>query len=82
MYLATCTWPDIAYTVRELAKFMSNFGKAHITAAKHLLHYEEPCLMVSYLVKPMLHILYSEPYPILIGMGEFRKFISGFIIFW
>ena len=39
MYLATCTQPDIAYTVRELVKFMSNFGKVHILAAKHLLRY-------------------------------------------
>lgn len=29
MYLATTTRPDIAYAVRELAKFMSNYGAAH-----------------------------------------------------
>jgi hypothetical protein len=39
MYLATCTRPDIAYTVRELAQFMSNYGAAHWAAAKHLLRY-------------------------------------------
>ena len=39
MYLATCTRPDIAYAVRELTRFMSNYGKAHFTAAKHLLRY-------------------------------------------
>ena len=39
MYLATCTRPDIAYTVRELARFMSNYGQRHFEAAKHLLRY-------------------------------------------
>jgi hypothetical protein len=39
MYLATCTRPDIAFAVRELARYMSNFGKQHIAAAKHLLRY-------------------------------------------
>lgn len=29
MYLATTTRPDIAYAVRELAQFMSNYGSAH-----------------------------------------------------
>ena len=37
MYLATCTQPDIAFTVRELAKFMSNYRHEHWQAAKHLL---------------------------------------------
>lgn len=39
MYLATCTRLDIAYTVRELARFVSNYGPMHITAVKHLLRY-------------------------------------------
>ena len=39
MYLATCTRPDISYTVRDLARFMSNYGPAHFQAAKHLLRY-------------------------------------------
>lgn len=39
MYLATCTWPDIAYVVRNLARFMFNYWQKHFEAAKHLLHY-------------------------------------------
>jgi Reverse transcriptase (RNA-dependent DNA polymerase) len=39
MYLATCTRPDISFSVRELARFMSNYGKRHYDAAKHLLRY-------------------------------------------
>jgi hypothetical protein len=39
MYLATCTRPDIAYAVRELTRFMSNYGREHFAAAKHLLRY-------------------------------------------
>jgi hypothetical protein len=39
MYLSTCTRPDISYTVRELACFMSNYGQRHFEAAKHLLRY-------------------------------------------
>lgn len=39
IYLNTCTCPNIAYTVRELTRFMSNYGPAHIAAAKHLPRY-------------------------------------------
>lgn len=39
MYLATCTHPDIAYTIHELARFMANYGPSHIAVAKHLLRY-------------------------------------------
>jgi hypothetical protein len=39
MYLSTCTRPDISYAVRELARFMSNYGPKHYAAAKHLLRY-------------------------------------------
>ena len=39
MYLSTCTRPDIAFAVRNLARFMSNFGRAHFEAAKFLLRY-------------------------------------------
>ena len=39
MYLSTCTRPDIAYAVQELARFMSNYGQHHFEAAKHLLRY-------------------------------------------
>ena len=39
MYLSNCTRPDISFAVRELAKFMSNYGSKHYEAAKHLLRY-------------------------------------------
>jgi hypothetical protein len=39
MYLVTCMRPDIAYAVRELTRFMSNYGRNHFAAAKHLLRY-------------------------------------------
>ena len=39
MYLSTCTRPDITYAIRELARFMSNYGERHFAAAKHLLRY-------------------------------------------
>jgi hypothetical protein len=39
LYLANCTRPDIAYAVRELARFMGNWGEQHWSAAKHVLRY-------------------------------------------
>ena len=39
MYLATCTRPDIAYTVSQLGRFSSNPGKQHWAAVKHLFRY-------------------------------------------
>jgi hypothetical protein len=39
MYLSTCTRPDISFAVRELARYMSNYGMKHYKAAKHLLRY-------------------------------------------
>ena len=39
MYLATCTRPDIAFTVSQLARFNSNPGKQHWAAVKHLFRY-------------------------------------------
>jgi hypothetical protein len=39
MYLSTCTRPDISFAVRELARFMSNYGQQHYNATKHLLRY-------------------------------------------
>ena len=32
MYLSTCTRPDISFAVRELARFMSNYGRKHYDA--------------------------------------------------
>ena len=38
-YLATCTRPDISYTVSQLAQFSSCAGMQHWAAVKHLFRY-------------------------------------------
>lgn len=39
MYLATCTHPNIAYTVSKLAQFNTNPGHQHWITVKHLFRY-------------------------------------------
>ncbi|KAE9016351.1 Retrovirus-related Pol polyprotein from transposon TNT 1-94 [Phytophthora fragariae] len=39
MYLATCTRPDIAHAVGEVAKFCERYNKSHWVAAKRILKY-------------------------------------------
>ena len=39
IYLATCTHPDIAYSVSLLARFSANPGQKHWQAVKHLFRY-------------------------------------------
>ena len=39
MYIATCTRPDIAHAVGEVAKFCERYNKSHLTAAKRILKY-------------------------------------------
>uniref|UniRef100_H3H9M2 Uncharacterized protein n=1 Tax=Phytophthora ramorum TaxID=164328 RepID=H3H9M2_PHYRM len=39
MYLATCTRPDIAQAVGEVAKFCKRYNKSHWVAAKRILKY-------------------------------------------
>uniref|UniRef100_A0AAV1TIP8 Polyprotein n=1 Tax=Peronospora matthiolae TaxID=2874970 RepID=A0AAV1TIP8_9STRA len=39
MYIATCTRPDIAHAVGEVAKFCERYDKSHWTAAKRILKY-------------------------------------------
>uniref|UniRef100_H3GB69 Reverse transcriptase Ty1/copia-type domain-containing protein n=1 Tax=Phytophthora ramorum TaxID=164328 RepID=H3GB69_PHYRM len=39
MYLATCTRPDIAQAVGEVAKFCERYNKSHWVAAKRILKY-------------------------------------------
>ena len=39
MYMATCTRPDIAYSVSLLARFSANPGQKHWQAVKHLFWY-------------------------------------------
>jgi hypothetical protein len=82
MYLATCTRPDIAFTVRELAKFMSNYGEAHWKAAKHLLRYLQGTRSYGIYYGNL-----DEPYPIFKcfadsdwAQAEGRKSVCGFVI--
>jgi hypothetical protein len=82
MYLSTCSRPDIAYTVRELARFMSNYGPLHITAAKHLLRYLKGTSFYGIwlgrkkLLYPQFRALSDSDW----GMGDDRKSVSGFVI--
>ena len=39
VYLATCTHPDIAYSISLLARFSANLGQKHWQAVKHLFRY-------------------------------------------
>jgi hypothetical protein len=82
MYLSTCTRPDITYAIRELARFMSNFGQRHFDAAKHLLRYLQGTRSRG--------IIYGDSTPSLPifrsftdsdwAMSESRKSVSGYII--
>jgi hypothetical protein len=82
MYLATCTRPNIAYAVRELARFMSNYGPPHVAAAKHLLRYLKGTTTFGIILGnadrqyPMFRALTDSDW----GMGDERKSISGYLI--
>jgi hypothetical protein len=82
MYLSTCTRPDISFAVRELAKYMSNFGTKHYEAAKHLLRYLQGTR-----TQGIVYGNAPNPYPLFTAfadsdwaMSENRKSISGFLI--
>ena len=82
MYLATCTQPDIAWAVHELARFIANHGEKHWTYTKHLLQYLSSTQSISVILGHC-----DNPYPLLKAlsdsdwvMGEHCKSISGFII--
>jgi hypothetical protein len=82
MYLTTCTRPDIAYAVRELARFMGNPGEMHWKCAKHVLRYL--CGTANY---GLLLGNVDEPYPLFRGltdsdwgMGDQRKSVSGYVV--
>jgi hypothetical protein len=82
MYLATCTRPDIAYAVRELARFMSNYGQRHFEAAKHLLRYLQGTRTRGIIygnsthVTPIFRSFANSDW----AMSEDRKSISGYLI--
>jgi hypothetical protein len=82
MYLSTCTRPDITYAVRELARYMSNYGQRHYDAAKHLLRYLQGTRS-----RGLVYGKLANPYPLFRAfadsdwaMSEGRKSVSGYVI--
>ena len=82
MYLATCTRPDISYTIRELARYMSNYGQRHYDAAKHLLRYLQGTQS-----RGLIYGQTPNPYPLFRAfsnsdwaMSKGRRSVSSFII--
>jgi Reverse transcriptase (RNA-dependent DNA polymerase) len=82
MYLSTCTCPNISYTVRELARFMSNYGEKHFEAAKHLL-----CYLQGTRCRGLVYGNTPSTYPIFCAfadsdwaMSEGHCSVSGFVI--
>jgi hypothetical protein len=82
MYLSTCTRPDISYAVRELARFMSNYGRRHYDAAKHLLRYLKGTISRGIIygdsidLNPSFRSFCDSDW----AMSEWRKSVSGYII--
>jgi hypothetical protein len=82
MYLATCTRPDISYAVRELARFMSNYGAKHFAAAKHLLRYLQGTRSRGVVYgncgnfSPVFHSFCDSDW----AMTEGRKSVSGYVV--
>ena len=82
MYLSTCTRPDIAYAIRELACFMSNYGECHYAAAKHLLRYLQgtrSCGIIHGNIEPITPIFRSFADSDW-AMCDLCKSVSGYII--
>jgi hypothetical protein len=82
MYLSTCTRPDISYAVRELARFMSNFGPLHCKAAKHLLRYLRRTRARGIIYgdianhTPIFRSFADSDW----GMSDSRKSVSGYLV--
>jgi hypothetical protein len=82
MYLSTCTRPDISFAVRELARFMSNYGKQHYAAAKHLLRYLQGTRTRGIIygdtenLSPTFRSFADSDW----AMSDGRKSISGYVI--
>jgi len=64
LYLAIATWPDIAYAVSVLCRFMENPGQDHWDAAKRVLRYlkgtVDMSLVYSHTSSPDLFTTYSD----------------------
>jgi hypothetical protein len=82
MYLSTCTRPDISFAVRELARFMSNYGPRHYAAAKHLLRYLQGTRSRGIIygdvqnMTPIFRSFADSDW----AMSDNRKSVSGFLI--
>jgi hypothetical protein len=82
MYLSTCTRPDISFAVRELARFMSNYGRQHYDAAKQLLRYIKGTISRGIIYgdsdnsTPIFHSFTDSDW----AMSEGRKSISGYVV--
>jgi hypothetical protein len=82
MYLLTCIRLDISYAVRELARFMSNYGRRHYDAAKHLLRYLKGTISRGIIYRdctdltPSFRSFCDSDW----AMPERRKSVSGYII--
>lgn len=82
MYLVTTTRPDLAYAVRELAKFMSNYGPEHWKVAKHVLRYLQGTRSQGLIFGNV-----DDPYPIFRSFTDAdwasskdRRSISGYVM--
>lgn len=82
MYLATSTRPDIAYAVRELARFMADYREPHWAAAKHLLRYLQGTRSLGLLLGHQ-----DPPFPLIRAIsdsdwasGDSRRSISGYVV--
>jgi hypothetical protein len=82
MYLVTCTRPDIAFTIRELAKIMSNHGHQHWQAAKHLLWYLQGTRShgIIYRHKDDPYLIFRTFTDLDWAQGESRKSICGYVV--
>jgi hypothetical protein len=82
LYLATCTRPDIAFAVRELSRFMGNWGEQHWGVAKHVVRYLKGTKAIG-----IMYGNIDDPYPLFRSftdsdwaMGELRRSVTGYII--
>jgi hypothetical protein len=83
MFASNATRPDIAFAVNELAKFMTNYGKKHVAAAKHLLRY-----LSATRSRGLIFGNTDNPYPLFFqtfvdadfAMSQGRKSVSGYVV--
>jgi hypothetical protein len=81
MYAVVCTRIDIAWTVRELARFMADPGEEHWKAVNHVLRYlagtpDYGIVFGGQQAVSEFRIFSDSDW----GMGDDRKSISGFVV--